>query len=70
MVPLKEVEITATLEGAYATVQFDMTYVNPSQAPIECTYEFPLEAETLMSKLVVTSDDKVIEAKVEAKNNA
>ena len=70
MVPLKEVAVRATLEGAYATVHFEMIYVNPSDHSIECSYEFPPEAETLLSKLIVTTEDKVIEAKVEAKEKA
>ena len=70
MVPLKEVDVKATLEGAYATVHFDMTYVNPSTSPIECTYEFPLEKETLLSNLSVSTDDKTIEAKVTEKGKA
>ena len=47
-----------------------MTYVNLSDHPIECTYEFPLEDETLLSKLIVSTEEKVIEAKVEAKVKA
>ena len=33
-------------------------------------YEYPLDAETIFSKLVVTIDDKVIEAKVQEKEKA
>ena len=47
-----------------------MTYLNPSENPIECTYEFPLEAETLVSSLRVYLDDKVIEAIVLEKEEA
>ena len=53
MVPLKGIEIKATLEGALATVNFDMTYSNPGDQAIECVYEYPLDAETIFSKLVV-----------------
>ena len=70
MVPLKGIEINATLEGALATVNFDMTYSNPSDRPIECVYEYPLEEETIFSKLVVSIDDKVIEGKVQEKEKA
>jgi len=49
-----------------------MTYVNTNENPIECTYEFPLEEETLLSKLIISIEDKEIEAlvleKEEAKN--
>ena len=70
MVPLKAVDITATLEGALATVDFNMSYVNPGASPIECTYEFPLEVTTILSKLIVKVDDKIIEAVVKAKEEA
>ena len=70
MVPLKGIEIKATLEGALATVNFDMTYSNPGDSPIECTYEYPLEADTIFSNLVVSIDDKVIEATVQEKAKA
>ena len=70
MVPLKKVEVKATLEGALASVDFNMTYVNPGDKPIECTYEFPLESETLLSKLIAYVEDKVIETKVQQKEQA
>ena len=44
LVPLKSVEVRATLEGALAVVDLSLTYTNPRDTPIECTYEFPLEA--------------------------
>ena len=58
LVPLKAVEVKATLEGALATIDFDMTYINPNEIPIECTYEFPLEEDTLLSKLIISIEDK------------
>ena len=60
-VPLRAVSIEATLEGAFATVNFDTTYINPGEDPIETTYEFPLNDETILSSLTVSIDDKVIE---------
>ena len=70
MVPLKDVQIFATLEGSIAKVDYNMTYLNPSENPIECTYEFPLEPETLFSSLKVYLDGKVIEALVLEKEEA
>ena len=70
MVPLKDVQILATLEGSLAKVDFNMTYLNPSENPIECTYEFPLESETLVTSLTVYIDGKVIEAIVLEKEEA
>ena len=38
--------------------------------PIECTFEFPLEESTIVSKLIAEIDDRVIEAKVKEKEEA
>ena len=70
MVPLKAVEVRATLEGALAIVDLNLTYTNPRDTPIECTYEFPLEAQTILSQLQVKVDDKIIEAIVDEKEKA
>ena len=71
LTPLKSVEIKAVLEGAIATVAVEMTYVNLREGnPIECTYEFPLQSRTLISQLKVQLGDKVIEAVVQAKEQA
>ena len=70
MVPLKDVQIFATLEGSVAKVDYNMTYLNPSENPIECTYEFPLEPETLVSSLKIYLDGKVIETLVLEKEEA
>ena len=59
-VPLKEVKVHATLEGALATIDFDMIYTNPSDKPIETTYEFPLEADTVISSLTFKIGGKEI----------
>ena len=70
MVPLKDVEVKATLEGSYAMVYFDIIYVNPGKVPIECTYEFELEDQNFLSKLVISKGDKVILAEVMKKKKA
>lgn len=38
--------------------------------PIECTFEFPLEESTIVSKLIAEIDDRIIEAKVKEKEEA
>ena len=53
LVPLKDVTINAVLEGPLATIDFVMTYINPGENPIEATYEFPLDEETILSSLTV-----------------
>jgi Ca-activated chloride channel family protein len=69
-VPLKAVEVHATLEGALATIDFHMTYTNPSENPIETTYEFPLEADTVLSRLTFKIGEKVVNTVVKEKEKA
>ena len=68
--PLKEVKVHATLEGALATIDFNMTYTNPSDNPIETTYEFPLEADTVLSSLTFKIGDKEVNTVVSAADKA
>jgi hypothetical protein len=43
---------------------------NGDQNPIECTFEFPLDNQTVVSKLVAQIGDKVIEATIQEKEEA
>lgn len=71
LVPLKKVDIKCTIQGGTATLDLDLTYVNPDEEfPLEATYEFPLEKTTVMTKLVATIGGKTVEAKVKAKEEA
>jgi hypothetical protein len=71
LVPLKHVKINGTLECGHAILDVQLTYANlGSDSPIECTFEFPVESTTVVSKLIVTIDDKVVEAKIKAKEEA
>ena len=48
-----------------------MHYKNTSdENPIECTFEFPLEESTIVSKLTAEIDDRLIEAKINEKEEA
>ena len=69
-VPLRSVKINSILEGIMATTDIQMTYTNGHNNPIECTYEFPLEKTTLLSKLVITIGGQTITAKVDKKASA
>ena len=69
-VPLRAVSIDATLEGAFATVNFNTTYINPGEDPIETTYEFPLSEDTILSTLTVEFEDNVIETVIKEKEEA
>ena len=59
------------LEAGHATLYVKLTYVNVGDdSPIECTFEFPLEKQIVISKLIAQIDDKVIEARIKAKEEA
>ena len=71
LIPLKKVDIKSVLSGGLATLNIDLTYINPStEFPIEATYEFPLDKTTVLSKLVATIDDRTVEAQVKQKEEA
>jgi len=65
------VTINGTLEAGHAILDVQLTYSNiGDENPIECTFEFPLEKTTVVSKLIAQIDDKVIEAKIKGKEEA
>ena len=71
LLPLKDVAIQGSLEGPVATLNIDMTYANESQnQAMECTYEFPMDKETILGSLIAQIDDKEIVAKVKGKEQA
>ena len=71
LVPLKKVDVKCLIQGAIATLNVDLVYVNPSEEEtMEATYEFHLEKGTVLSKLVAQIDGKSVEARVKAKEEA
>jgi len=71
LVPLQHVKINGVLESGHAFLDIQLTYANlGAENPIECTFEFPVEPSTVVSKLIATIDDKVVEAKIKAKEEA
>ena len=69
--PLQRIVVDCSIEGPTARLNLDLTYINSNKdEPIECTYVFPLEATTLISKFKATIDDRVIETKIADKEKA
>ena len=63
ILPLQKVGIDVNIQGAFATVDLELIYLNPStDTTLEACYEFPLEKNTLMAKLIAEIDGKTIEA--------
>jgi Ca-activated chloride channel family protein len=72
MVPLKDIQISARIEASVATIDAQMTYTNPTkgESPVECSFEFPIDKSTFVSKLVCQIDDKIVEAQIKEKTKA
>ena len=50
--PLQNIEIDTKIEGAFATVDLLVNYVNPCrETTLDTVYEFPLDKNTLVAKL-------------------
>lgn len=71
LLPLKKVDVKSELRGSTAVTNVELTYLNPhGESPLECTYVFPLEKTTLLSKFEAVIDDRVIETRVLEKEKA
>lgn len=71
LVPLKKVDIKAELRGSTAVTNVELTYFNPNvENPMECTYVFPLEKTTILSRFEAIIDDTVVFTKVTDKETA
>ena len=71
MLPFKNVKINGVIEGPIVTLDIDLTYQNPeNNSPIECSYEFPLNKETIFAKLICRIEDNFVEAVVKTKEKA
>ena len=71
LLPFKSVNINGVIEGPLATLDIELKYQNPwGDRPIECSYEFPLSKNTILSQLKLSIKDKVIFAEVKNKKQA
>ena len=52
LLPIKSAKIVGCLEGPLAIIDIEMTYINEdTKSPIECSYEFPIDPNTVVSQL-------------------
>lgn len=70
LLPLQNVKILGKLESGHALLDVQLSYANNDGNPIECTFEFPIEKATIVTKLIAQIDDKVVEAKIQTKSSA
>ena len=62
--PLQNVSIHIKVDGGFAAYELDLSYFNPLNSLLEAKYVFPLEKNTVLTKLAAQIGEKVIEAKV------
>ena len=71
LLPLRSVNVRTELRGATANTSVELTYYNPSETnPLECTYTFPLDKNTVLAKFEAIIDDRVVQTKIEEKQRA
>ena len=71
VLPMKSVSITGTLEGFMSDMHIDLSYCNTSKVDsIECSYEFPLDSDTVFAGLTAIIGDKEVEAIIKDKETA
>ena len=68
--PLNKVHIKGVLNGAVSTIDVELDYTNKDKNAIECTFEFPLTDNQVVTSLTAMIGDKVIEAKIQDKEEA
>ena len=62
---MKSVEIKGKLEGGLVILEIDLIYLNEDEThPLECAYEFPIEKDTVIGKLVAKIGDSEVETKI------
>lgn len=70
-VPLKDIRFKVDIKDCLSTVEITQLYTNTNKTSVECEYVFPIDPQTTaLTSLVVTMDNKTIEAKVTEKDKA
>lgn len=71
LIPLRKVHIDCRIAGSISSTTFELVYVNPdAQAPLECTYVFPLDKSAVMSDFKAVIGDREVHTKVADKVTA
>ncbi len=71
LVPLKSVMIKSELRGCLSTTVYELGYINPTkEIPLECTYTFPIDAQSVMCDFEAIIGDRKMVTRIEEKNKA
>ena len=68
--PLKSTSASVTISGVIADVRVTQVYRNESNKPIEAIYVFPASTRTAIYGMKMTIDERVIEAKIQKRDEA
>ena len=61
LIPIKSVTVKSEIRGTFAKVDVELMYINTSQnSPYECTYTFPKEKSTILSKFTAIIGDREV----------
>ena len=67
---LKHLSIEAILKDSIGIIKISQVYLNDRSCPIELSFQFPKETNSLVSKMEVSIENKTIEAKILEKEKA
>jgi Ca-activated chloride channel family protein len=70
VLPLKSTDVSADISGFGARVTVVQTFTNPSTAPIEAVYTFPLPADAAVDRMRMKVGDRVIDGVIKRREEA
>ena len=69
-IPLKKLQVNATVTDSIVQIDFIQTFKNDSEFAIESSFTFPSDPEIVISKMFINVGERVIETKVVNKEQA
>ncbi|HTQ10611.1 MAG TPA: VIT and VWA domain-containing protein [Fimbriimonadaceae bacterium] len=70
VLPLKGTDVDADISGFGARVTVVQTFTNPSKAPIEAVYTFPLPADAAVDRMRMKVGDRIIDGVIKPRDEA
>ena len=66
----KSQAISARVENSIAIIDLEQVFVNELDSPVEATYQFPTDPESVVSRVLIELGDRVVEGRVHEKEKA
>lgn len=70
VLPLKSTNVNAEIEGFGARVTIVQTFTNPTNAPIEAVYTFPMTADAAVDRMRMKIGDRIIDGIIKPREEA